>query len=1589
MVTVAVAAFLCAGPAARADFLTNLEGYWALDESSPSTTAADSSVNGSDGTLSGDPTWQPAGGALNGAIDLDGSGDIVTVPWNAGAGIDILNKSFSLSFWTKRGSTGTADYAIGQGDTGSPRQSLHVGFRNATQFTFAFWSDDLNYTNAAVVGDTTNWHHWVCTYNSATGAQSVYLDGATTPVATDTAGDFTGSGSNDFWLGKRRDGNDFDGLLDEVGVWSNRVLTGTEASQLYNGGTPLYFFSSGTATSQASGDWHVAGTWSGSPAPPDSATDAIVNGGYTVTARTAQTNVGGTLEIQDVAGSTVVVDPGATLSIGGAVNAAGAGALVVNGQLDAGGGAIGAITNTVAGTPTINNSGAMTATALNLATGSNTFVKTGAGTLEITGTTNTIVPANTVRVSGGELKMQTTSTPIGGAALNLNGGTFTVEGAAAFGNSLQAGRFEDGGFQQDLSADGGSYTDTGSGIFTGQQILSGSPNTNATQTGPLLYSSEDALETFFFGAPVGGDAQTWSGMWTGYYVAQVDGVHDFFISHDNGTSGIDDDGSVWVDADQSGTFDAGEGGTTATTLTETTIALTAGQKYAVAFGFYENTGGEHYRVQFKEPAGGTYTTLTTVDPTAQAGYWQAQVSAAIDMTGTTITVTDDSGLNGISSSTVAFGPTTIDAGKTLTLGGANGGVTFTSMGLGVGSTLSSGIDYSVPTLTFAGSGTLDQTAGTGTAVSLSVPAGQTVTKSGSGTFEVTGTTALATGQIFDVTAGTLTLSGVVSGDALTKNGGGTMLLTANNTYTGVTTVNAGILSITNGGALGDTAGGTVVSGGQLRLGVNNITVDSGESISIAGDGPSSGGAIYAQAGGNMNIDGPVSLAENSLINVAAGASARLRLRGGLALNDKNLRVIVAGSGERFEINTTAMTGSGDLTLEGNGITELKVANPGYTGEITVNAGYLSITDGGALGDTGGGTVINSGAQLRLDTNNITVDSDESISIAGTGPGNGGAIYAQAGGNMNIDGPVSLAADSLINIAPGASARLRLRGGLALNDKNLTANLAGSGERLEITVPIAGSGNMTLQGNGRTELKVANPGFTGAMNLTSGSMDAVAGALSGTSAVTVSAGASLDVAGGLMNNLTVNGDATTSANMTIINNLTVSSTSLQAGANVVTIGTGATMNLGSAKYTVDSGNVGVSGTVSATKPEALTLNGNVTVTTPGVPTGQPTGGLLGMWTFDDGTATDLTGNGHDGSIVGSPTFGDTDTPYGSGTGLQSLNTNGGNNAILIGGNEADFDTGDQLTVVAWVKERPDDDWEPWISKRGESNQGWQVRRHTSHSDMAFTLRGTPQHDDNPHGTFNIGDNNGSAGWFHLVARFDGTTNQLKQLIVNGNTASPDISAAQTGNIANTGSSVVFGARDNSGNAGNPADIGNWAHIKLDDVFIYDRWLTDAEVATIYNGGAALPRAATAALVGSLSGAGTIDASGSGGIEVTGDLAPGNSVGQIDITGDLAFADDSSYTVSVDGTDADLVTVDGDVTIGTDVLLAIDGTPTADSYDILTYTGSLAGTFDDTQVLLQGYQVTYAPGVVSITPEPGTMALLGLGGAVILVRRRRRA
>ncbi len=131
---------------------------------------------------------------------------------------------------------------------------------------------------------------------------------------------------------------------------------------------------------------------------------------------------------------------------------------------------------------------------------------------------------------------------------------------------------------------------------------------------------------------------------------------------------------------------------------------------------------------------------------------------------------------------------------------------------------------------------------------------------------------------------------------------------------------------------------------------------------------------------------------------------------------------------------------------------------------------------------------------------------------------------------------------------------------------------------------------------------------------------------------------------------------------------------------------------------------------------------------------------------------------------------------------------------------------------------------------------------------------------------------------------------------------------------------------------------------------------------------------------------------------GRIAPGDGgIGALTITAaSLTLGNLSRFDVEVDsGSSADLLALTGDLIINAgsglnviDLGAGFGGS----TYTILTYTGTRSGEFSSVSGLGSGYSVVYndaAKSIQLVIPEPVSLALLGVGGLLMLSRRRRQA
>ncbi|MCJ7779155.1 MAG: hypothetical protein MUP16_12695, partial [Sedimentisphaerales bacterium] len=204
--------------------LAGLVGWWKFDESE-GTTAADSSGNGNDGSLQGNPVWRPDAGKFAGALEFDGDGDYVKI--GNESKFDITGQ-ITISAWINIASV-PADWTaiVTKGDS---------AWRLSTEYAdrrFHFAVSGSAWLNGRGSISANQWHHIIGVYDG--GQMQTYIDGE-----LDTAKSWNqGIASNDYpvYIGENAEltGRFWHGLIDDVRIY-NYALKEADIIALYNEG---------------------------------------------------------------------------------------------------------------------------------------------------------------------------------------------------------------------------------------------------------------------------------------------------------------------------------------------------------------------------------------------------------------------------------------------------------------------------------------------------------------------------------------------------------------------------------------------------------------------------------------------------------------------------------------------------------------------------------------------------------------------------------------------------------------------------------------------------------------------------------------------------------------------------------------------------------------------------------------------------------------------------------------------------------------------------------------------------------------------------------------------------------------------------------------------------------------------------------------------------------------------------------------------------------------------------------------------------------------------------------------------------------
>ncbi|MBI5689058.1 MAG: autotransporter-associated beta strand repeat-containing protein [Verrucomicrobia bacterium] len=295
--------------------------------------------------------------------------------------------------------------------------------------------------------------------------------------------------------------------------------------------------------------------------------------------------------------------------------------------------------------------------------------------------------------------------------------------------------------------------------------------------------------------------------------------------------------------------------------------------------------------------------------------------------------------------------------------------------------------------------------------------------------------------------GNTTVSGAIGGNVgnLVKTGSGTLALTATNSYTGTTTINAGTVSINSDRSLGAVPGSVisnevVLDGGALAA-TANLTLSGNRGITIGAGGGAldvatgatltypgvldgsgsltkTGGGILSLTGGAANtLSGPTQVANGTLslgktASLDALASAQISVGDGTGAAGSAVLALAANN----QIpNAALVTVASDGNFNVGAFTDT-INQVGGLGLITIASGG-TLTVGGTNGSSSfGGTLTGLGTLEKAGSGTLTFT--QSFSLAGTLTLSGGTVALS-----NVDltvGTLRITGNSILDFGAGAS-----------------------------------------------------------------------------------------------------------------------------------------------------------------------------------------------------------------------------------------------------------------------------------------------------------------------------------------------------------------------------------------------------------------------------------------------------------------------------------------------------------------------------------------------------------------------------------------
>jgi autotransporter-associated beta strand protein len=432
------------------------------------------------------------------------------------------------------------------------------------------------------------------------------------------------------------------------------------------------------------------------------------------------------------------------------------------------------------------------------------------------------------------------------------------------------------------------------------------------------------------------------------------------------------------------------------------------------------------------------------------------------------------------------------------------------------------------------------------------------------------------------------ISATITNGSLKKSGAGTLRLTGANTYTGGTTISAGILEIGSPAALG--SGALTFNSGQLNLRADAVnTVVNTPLISTSSDVILSvdRDTVAGGTSGSVSFGGGLSLAANQLMVTGANRSVtftgQTTLTGTGKINAATTAVDVAFSSPIVQsagIFGVTKDGPGKVTFQG------AAANT-YTGTTRVQGGTLVLNKTAGVNAVPANLDVLVGGTARLMAANQIVDTSAvTVNIGGTLDLNGNsetiASLNGTGGSITLGG-------GTLTVTQGTYPGVIGGGGMVVQENpagGTSAILTLSGLQTFTGGVIVnhGSVNFSLQAPGHTGTTL-NAGIWRAFNGSSLNFNAGSNVTTNNAEVVLSGATSTFAK---INSLASNGGT-----FTISGGKTFTAVGALSNSGTLTVGTGSTLTVNN-NFT-NTGNATITGSLVAAG--IINTSGNLTLNGP--------------------------------------------------------------------------------------------------------------------------------------------------------------------------------------------------------------------------------------------------------------------------------------------------------------------------------------------------------------------------------------------------------